>query len=265
MTWWVKFYLADLKRVFSYRVEFWVGLMGNVASQFAVAYFVWRSIFHSQGVTSLQGFTFNALMAYYLLAPMVERTVQGSDWGHISRDIYEGGLNRYLVYPISFFGTKFISQLAQSTLGWVQLMIVWVVVNASGVTGVVFDPIQSLAALGVMACAILVQFAIHACLEQMAFWADNVWSLLVMSRMIVHLAGGALLPLTFFPQSLQTVFHYLPFRCFIDLPTRLLLGQSSMEEALTGMALALTWTLFLAVCANGLWRRGMLRYSGAGM
>jgi ABC-2 type transport system permease protein len=265
MTWWVKFYLADLKRVFTYRVEFWLGLIGNVGSQFAVAFFVWRSIFQTQGVTNLQGFTFSGLMAYYLVAPLVERTVQGGDWGQISRDIYEGGLNRYLVYPVSFFGAKFMSHLAQSTLGWAQLSAVWTLLHLSGLTETTVDPVQGVAALGVIASAILVQFAIHACLEQLAFWADNVWSLLVMSRMILHLAGGALLPLAFFPESVRTVLHYLPFRCFIDLPTRLLLGQSSVEEAWGGMALALGWTLFFAGCANLLWRRGLLRYSGAGM
>jgi ABC-2 type transport system permease protein len=265
MTWWLKFYLTDLKRSFSYRVEFWLGLVGNVASQFAVAYFVWQSIFESQGVTTMKGFTFSTLMAYYLLAPMVERLVQGGDWGQISRDIYEGSLNRYLIYPVSFFGAKLMGHLANSTIGLAQMLVMFAVLWASGMADFHFVPSLVLAAIGVMACAILVQFAIHACLEQLAFWADNVWSLLVMSRMILHLAGGALLPLTFFPKEVLAVFHFFPFRCFIDLPTRLLLGQSNLQEAFEGMGLALVWAALLAGCAHWLWRRGMLRYSGAGM
>ncbi len=266
--WW-RFYFIDLKRVFTYRAEFWLGLVGNVASQFAVAYFVWKSIYASRGVESLEGFSFGGLMAYYLLAPLVERTVQGGDWGHISREIYEGGLNRYLVYPVSFFGAKFMGHLAQSTLSLLQLGVVLSVLALGGnfmnLGAFSWNPIPMLAALCVMISAITVQFAINACLEQLAFWAENVWSLLVMARMILHLAGGALLPLAFFPGPLRAFFDLLPFHCFIDLPTRLLLGKATLTEAAYGMVLSFVWTMLLAFSARLLWWRGMLRYSGAGM
>ncbi len=271
MTWLWKYFLSELKRSISYRVEFWIGLFGNIGSQFAVAFFLWRSIYAERGATLLEGFSFGTLMAYYLLAPLVERVIHGSDFGTISRDIYDGGLNKYLVYPVSFFGAKFMTHLAHTAFAAIQLGILWLLLLGplphlfgSSASTVVDLPRMICAAI-LIGLSILVQFFMTACLEQVAFWADNVWSLNIMMRMIMGLTGGALLPLAFFPEAVAQGFRYLPFHCFIDLPVRLLLGQAKVNEALSGMGVAVIWALFLSAVANLLWRRGLLRYSGAGM
>jgi ABC-2 type transport system permease protein len=265
MTWCLKFFAADLKQVLTYRVEFWLQFFFSIGSQFAVAYFVWKSIYAHRGEPTLEGYTFGALMAFYLLAPLFERVVQGGDYGQISREIYEGSLSRYLVYPVSFFGAKFMSHLAQSTLALAQLAAVLLALALLVPGSLNATPAQALVCCGVIVCAIMAQFALTACLEQLAFWADNVWSLLVMSRIILHLAGGSLLPLAFFPPAIADFLSYLPFHCFIDLPSRLMLGRATVAEGLQGMAVALVWSAILGLVANHLWRRGLLRYSGAGM
>lgn len=265
MTWPLKFFAADLKQVLTYRAEFWLQFFISVGSQFAVAYFVWKSIYAHRGVDTVEGYTFGTLMAYYLLAPLFERVVQGGDYGQISREIYEGSLSRYLVYPVSFFGVKFMSHLAQSALALVQLLTVMAGLTLLAPGALQATALQILLCCGVVGCAILAQFALTACLEQLAFWADNVWSLLVMSRIILHLAGGSLLPLAFFPPGVADFLTYLPFHCFIDLPSRLMLGRATIEDGLQGMVVALAWAAALGFLASGLWRRGLLRFSGAGM
>lgn len=271
MIWLWKYFLSELKRSISYRVEFWIGLLGNIGSQFAVAFFLWRSIYAERGATLLQGFSFGTLMTYYLLSPLVERVIQGGDFGTISRDIYDGGLNKYLVYPVSFFGAKWMSHLAHSAFAAIQLTVVllvlfgpWSFHSGEDGSGGIDLPRLACAAL-LIGLSILVQFSMTACLELLAFWADNVWSLNIMMRMIMGLTGGALLPLTFFPEALAQGFRYLPFQCYIDLPVRLLLGRANVGEAFAGMGVAAIWALCLWAAAHLLWRRGLLRYSGAGM
>ena len=50
----------------------------------------------------MAGYTFGALMLYYLMVPLVERVVNGQEMGFMSGEIYDGGLTRYLLYPVSY-------------------------------------------------------------------------------------------------------------------------------------------------------------------
>ena len=67
------FYLLELKKAVTYRAEFWISFLGAVLAQFSVAFFLWKAIFASRGAETINGFTFPALMLYYLLVPLAER------------------------------------------------------------------------------------------------------------------------------------------------------------------------------------------------
>jgi ABC-type uncharacterized transport system permease subunit len=62
------------------------------------------------------------MMFYYLLVPLIDRVNRGFDNFQLSREIYDGSLTRYLLYPVSFFWYKYIGQLARAVISVVQLM-----------------------------------------------------------------------------------------------------------------------------------------------
>lgn len=259
------FYQLEIKKILAYRVEFWVGFFGNILSQFGVAFFLWKAIFSARGISSIQGYSFSALMLYYLLVPLIERCVHGEEMGFISGEIYDGGLTRFLIYPVSYFRLKYLGQLAQTTIFFFQLVVTLLIFLA------LFHSVHSLSLMGmakaipVIILAALLHFTITINLEMLAFWADNVWSISVLNRMISHLLGGGLIPLTFFPKTLQTLLDYLPFTRLISFPIRCLLGQVSSSEWLRGMLLMVIWILFFGLLATRVWRRGLRNYTGVGI
>src|SRR3989338_1936165 len=117
------FYALEIKKILSYRAEFWIGFLGNVLSQFGVAFFLWKAVFAARGTDTMLGYTFGGLMLYYLLVPLTERVVHGLEMGFMSGEIYEGGLSKYLVYPLSYFQIKYISHPARSTVFLLQLFL----------------------------------------------------------------------------------------------------------------------------------------------
>lgn len=259
------FYAMELKKLLSYRAEFWIGFVGSVLSQFGVAFFLWKAIFAARGAETMEGFTFGALMLYYLMVPLVERVVNGQEMGFMSGEIYDGGLTRYLLYPVSYFRVKYMAKLAQSTLYLLQMILVLGLFLA--VFRAPFDlRFSSLGmALPVFILSGLMVFALTACLETLAFWADNVWSILVLNRMVTNLLGGGLLPLAFFPEKVQAVLEYLPWTRLVSFPIRTLLGQVGAGEWLAGMGFTVLWALAFASLAAWLWRKGIRSYSGVGI
>jgi ABC-2 type transport system permease protein len=261
----LSFYLMELKKIVSYRVEFWLGFAGNVLSQFGVAFFLWKAVFSARDVQEIGGYTFGALMLYYLLVPLMERVVHGQEMGYISGEIYDGGLSRYLIYPIAYFRIKYVTHLAQSTVFLFQLFLAMALFLA------VFHAPFALSwstvgkTIPVLVGSGLLFFAMSVNLEMLAFWADNVWSVSVLNRMISHLLGGGLIPLSFFPLWAQSVLDWLPYSKLVSFPIRCLLGQVGTAEWIRGLGLTAMWAGLFAITGSLLWRKGLKAYTGVGI
>ena len=245
----------ELKKALSYRVDFWILFFFGAATEIGVAYFLWKAVFESQGSTTMAGYSFHAIVFYYLFASFAVRISRGSERGYLSQDIYDGGLTRYLLYPVSFLGYKFVTHIAQQLLGIFQLLI------AFGALALLMGlpPDQNISAgsllAGVATCLLagVLHFAMTACLELVAFWQDVIWNLMVMLRFIVGLLGGGLIPLAFFPEWGQKLVQYTPFPALINFPARTFLGQISFSEWLGGIGLISLWTIIFASIAVFIW------------
>ncbi len=261
------FFILELKKILTFRAEFWIGFLGSIATQFAVAFFLWLAIFTSLGVERLEGYTFTALMLYYLMVPLVERTVMGPEMGFLSAEIYEGTLTRYLVYPMPLFRYKYVAHLATSSVFAVQLLsvlgIFLLLFGMPAGANVSFTSI--LMAFTAMGFASLLYFALAGILEMVAFWADNVWSLLILNRMVTSLLGGGLIPLTFFPEWSRVALEFLPFSKLLYFPLQCLLGQVSFSEWIFGLFVTSLWIVLLGIGAAWIWRRGSRQYAGVGI
>jgi ABC-2 type transport system permease protein len=264
--WPLQLFSLELRKALSYRADFWVQFLGSLVAEITIAYFLWRSIFAFESSERIGGFSFPAMMSYYVLMPLVGRIVRGTDIGTISPEIYDGSLTRYLVFPVPFFGYKYVSYLAQSAIACVQLIVVLLLVKGASLWVPLPAGWGTLAAGVVAALAgSFLYFAVTATIEMVAFWNDSVWSLLVMLRFCVVFLGGGLLPLSLFPGWAQACLHVLPFRLMLSFPVLMLMGRIGWSEYLAGLAGCLLWGLFFLGCARALWNRGSFVYAGVGI
>ncbi len=257
----------ELRRIVSYRADFWMHLAGTLTAELTLAYFLWKAMFAARGAAEMGGYSFRGMMLYYLLVPLVARLIRGEENRAISDDIYEGGLTRYLVYPLSFLEYKYLSLLATSCVAAVQIGL------ALGIFGALYGfpaetrvGAQSLAqGLSLSLAATGLYFLMGACVELVSFWQDSVWGLLGMLRMSLVFLGGGLIPLSLFPERMRSLLHWLPFEYLVSLPIRCFLGQASLAEWLRGFALIGAWAAVFALIAGVIWRRGTRQYSGVGL
>lgn len=261
----LRFYLQNLQKAISYRAEFWIGFLGSVGSQFVVAFFMWKAIFQARGAETLQGYTFGGLMLYYLLVPLVERVGRVHEMGGISGEIYDGGLSRYLLYPIPYFRIHFAANLAQSTVYLGQMVLMLAAYFAIFGRPEGMDAAAAAKGFGAMMASAALCFWMSACVEMVAFWADNVWSLWVLIRILASLLGGGMIPLAFFPEWSRALLEYLPFGRLISFPVRCLLGQVGWGEWALGMGVSAAWAGVFLGAGMILWKRGLRTYAGVGI
>lgn len=265
--WAVAVFSMELRRILTYRMDFWIQFLGSLMAQFGVAWFLWKAIYAHGALDRVGPFSFGGMMLYYLAAPLVGKIIQSSEIGHISEDIYSGTLNRYLIYPVSFFRYKLAAGSAQSVVFALQFVLVLAVVAA--VVGVPAE--FHLSAAGTLAAGLAIllgaylHFVMISTIELSAFWADNVWSLVVITRFLTGLLGGAMIPLALFPDWAVRSLHLTPFPYFVSFPIETLFGLISPARWAAGMVTMALWAAGGTLLYRALWRRGQLQYTGVGI
>jgi ABC-2 type transport system permease protein len=264
-TWHV--FSLELRKIFAYRVTFWVLFLIRIVTELSVAYFLWSALFESNSAQNMNGFSFHGILFYYLFASFCSRVVQDPSNGDISSEIYQGGLTRYLLYPLSFFLYHFVRGLASQLLALGQMLLCLLVAvwlwklpsdQSISISSILVGSITSL-------FAGYVYFALGACLEQVAFWQDTVWNLLAMMRFVGGLLGGLMIPLSFFPHWGLLATNLTPFPYLYGFPIRCFLGQVSPEEWLHSSLILFAWAVAATFLSRVVWRRGLKVYSGVGI
>lgn len=265
-TWWRFVIAAEIRKILAFRVDFWITFVGQTFIQIMIARALWQAIFDSTGSEVMEGFTLPMMTLYYLLVPIGSKMLTGENIGFLSREIYDGSFNRYLIYPISFFQYKTLTFLTYSCFYGLQFILVYFLYLLFQNQPISFSHIQNLV-LGVslfliasLAYAMLAMF-----IELISLWADNIWTLMVMTRFFCFFFGGAYVPLNFFPHWLQEIIQYTPFPYFVSLPIRTTMGLSTPTEIAIGSGLLLVWAVVFKLAANFLWSKGQFRYSGVGI
>ncbi len=267
MRWVRQVFSTEIRKAIAYRFDFWMQFVMSIFAHVGAAYFLWKAVFDYKGVDSMRGFSFTGLMLYYVMVPLISRMVYGPGLGLIAREIYDGSLTRYLIYPVSFFSFKYIQYFANTIIFFLQFIIATVLfILFIGIPSEVhFSLFSILMGVIVVFCAGFMAFTLSALVEMTAFWADNVWSLLVMIRFAVGLLGGAMIPLSFFPAKAERFLHYLPFTYLASFPINTFLGKISFYEWTKGISIILFWSAAFLLLSRLVWHRGKYRYTGVGI
>jgi ABC-2 type transport system permease protein len=256
------------RRSMSYRADFWIQALVTFGAELGLAWFLWRGVLEASGQVALAGLSFAALVRYSVLVALAGKVTRGGDLeGAIAQEIYDGSLSRYRVYPVSHFAFKYAQHLGTLVPALVQLTLfgtAWVLFQGdAGLEGI--TPLTFLGFVAALALANLLQFSMAWPIQGVAFWAENVWSLMVGLRFVSGILGGSMLPLAVFPDAAQPWLEALPFRYLYAFPVEVLTGQVGLQGLGVGLLVGASWTVVLRWVGAAVWRRGDRVYSGAGM
>lgn len=257
---------VEARKRMSYRVDFWLSALVSMLVTVGVATFVMGAIFREAGRAEVGGFTLSQVVIYYVLVTLVSRLVTASEMDSpIATDIYEGALSRYLLYPAPYPLVKYAQQIGATFPAVIQIVVFagWMPFALGLPEGMTAGSVAM--GLAAIVLATVLQFLILWPLQAVAFWADNVWSIVFGHRIVSRLLGGMLLPLALFPEGIRGLLHLLPFRLLFAFPVETLLGRIPPHEWARDMGLATLWCLVAAAVGTVVWRRGDLRYTGVGI
>lgn len=267
MKWRFHLFTLEIRKTLSYRADFWIQFLASIGIHVVVSYFLFKAIFDANNLTELGGYRLDTLLIYYFLVPFIIRMTHSQEDYGVSKEIYDGSFNKYLIYPVDVVTYKFMSHIGYACVGFIQLLIgLTILFGFSLVPADIHITWQSfLMFIPLTLLGSYVLFIMMFCLELVAFWADTVWSLVVMLRLVMQLFGGQMIPIEMFPEPLRTATYYMPFQFSMSAPARCLMGKVDWPEYAQLLTLGTFWAAFSTLVAYLILRRGLKSYTGVGI
>jgi len=257
---------VGLREALEYRANFFTSILGAVAP-IVIQTALWNRLYApgSAGDT-LFGFTYVQMLGYVVVANIVSRLVRTGFEYDLNDDIRSGGLDRFLVKPIDYFGFR-MARFAGAKSAETVAMAVALVVALALLASLAAFPVSLAAVLGfaaALALAFLLNFLLFWCVGLLGFWLTEIGFLFEAVRIVVITASGGVFPLSVFGPAAQSVLEALPFRFTIQFPTEVLCGRVAGSALAWGLALAAAWSAALAVLARVIWSAGLRRFVAVG-
>ena len=114
----------EVRKSMTYRVDFWIQVLINFLAAIAIPYFFWKEVYRVAETPRLGDYTLEAMLVYICLAVLIGRLVRGADLHvDVANDIYEGHLNKYLLYPTGYLAFKYAQHVGALLPHILQLLL----------------------------------------------------------------------------------------------------------------------------------------------
>lgn len=213
----------------------------------------------------LAGFGPTEITRYFAATLVVRQLTSAWLVWHLNYLIRTGALSARLLRPINPLLWEGVEMLAAMPLRLVVLapMIVALILWRPELLAW-----PGLAAMGLFVISVslawLLGFLIQAIFGCLAFWldqSDGVFGAWLVAWMLL---SGYIAPLAMFPETLQHVLAWSPFRGMVAVPVELLGGFLAPRDALFDIAVQVGWVGILGVLTAVVWRTGLRRYGAFG-
>lgn len=252
--------LTSFKEKLVYRFEFFSAFMASLMTA-ALQYYLWNAI--AANTTSLP-LPASQLATYVVLGQVFSFTrvgaVQRRILYRVSGGIASGGIATDLARPIDYQVLQFFE-----ALGTFLSEMLLTNLPAFVVSVLLFQlapPASAEAALGFFTslCAgFLLSFAFHFLLMMASFWTYSVRGIMRAQKAVLDLFGGALVPLSLFPDWLRTIALALPFQGLAYTPLSIYIGTIQGQAIWWALLHQVAWAAALIGLTRMLWLRGFKR------
>lgn len=245
-----------------YRLHFFASLL-SVPVSLLIYYYLWHSIFTHTGAEVIQGFTLAEMVSYYVLIMLVGFMTWSECDKWIEESVVSGNTIMPLLKPYRFIAWHYFFELGLAGLGLIiEILPVFIV-------GILFGlKIASLPYFLLfivsLVLAMFLYFLITFIVGLTSFWLFRIGGIRRVKRAVLAFLGGSMLPLTFFPETFQRIFIFLPFQHLRYTPVTIYLEKYTIQHSVLLLGIAAVWVFVLYIIAHFMWLAAFRKFAGAG-
>jgi len=259
------FKLAWMERM-AYRVNFFMEILSGIFSSLIVI-FLWIAIYRYSGRESLGDYKLQEMVTYLIGGGLINSFIlTTAENPETSQNIQDGTLSTFLIKPLNPYGVWLSRDLGHKAFFFLLGLIGY------GFVSVFFkDYILGfhswtyfLVFLFSLLSAAFLQFLIFESFSLLSFWIENTYGIRFTMRVIMEIAAGAIIPLSFFPKILNEIFLFLPFSYLIYYPMNIYLGKVTSEEIFLMFLKQGVWVIGLVLLNLMILKKGIRQYVAMG-
>lgn len=248
-----------------YRVNFlFRSLFGLIPLTATIS--LWRTIYGSNE-TGLNGYTLSQMISYYLVITLVDMltAVAEDDW-QIAADIKDGRISQFLLKPIDYQAYRFFlfiaGRLIYSSVALLPALAFIFFQRENFFLPT--EPLTWLAFALSVGLTALLQFLISYSMALLAFWLQEVSTLIFILYAFEYIAGGHLFPLDILPRWLHQLLMCTPFPYQLYFPVNVYLERTTGQALMVGFLIQTLWVIAAFFLARFVWSRGIKHYEAVG-
>jgi ABC-2 type transport system permease protein len=265
--------IATYKRAFAigmqnaleYRMDFALNMVAAVFPIF-IQLFMWSAIYGKTGQGAMFGYTYPQMIAYTVLAGILNRLLRTGFEYEISQDIKTGGLNKYIIRPVYHFPFQLALFLGSKSVqtGLMSLIVFVSTFFVARATGLPIGAAQVAGFLPAFALAFVLNFLLYYLMSAIAFWLAEIGFFFEAVRIVFIALSGGVFPIDVLGERVAAALRWMPFQYTINFPVDVLNGRIAGEGLFQGIAVQLIWIGLLAGLAAWVWKVGAKKYVAVG-
>lgn len=246
--------LAEKETLIIWSLSSGLGLLGITA------------VFLSGDRSIIGGFTKPQLVSYYFAIFMLEQIIGWFVFWDIREKIMDGTISNFLLKPVIYvfyqilheFAYKIVNLLTQILVSFFIILLIskYLEFNINIVLILKLIP-----AILIGSSINFLAFFLLGCFT--FFWTESYFLSDVM-WIISLIFNGQMLPLSFFPQSLNFIIQNNPFRFTYYLSTEIIFGKLPDSQYWITIGFGFFWVIILAIITFLIWKAGLKRFSAFG-
>lgn len=258
-------FLLGLENALEYRVDFVLSLFSTIFP-IIIQTFLWTCIYQSPDASIDNGYTYQQIILYSLLAGMVSKLVSTGFEYEINDDIKNGGMNKYLVKPVSYLRYRLSAFLGKKVpaAGILAIAAAAALGGAFLILSVRLSFVRILLFIVSLVLAVLLNFCIFFCIGMAGFWLTEISKLYGTIGIVLVVLSGGIFPLDIFGPAFSRISLILPFSYTTQFPVNIINGKLDASAMVQGFLIQAVWIGGLLILSGILWKKGLKRYVSAG-
>ncbi|MNO35053.1 hypothetical protein D3C76_251000 [compost metagenome] len=194
---------------------------------FLVQYYIWSAVY--SGESYINGMSLSQMLSYFCATMLINYlTMDFADW-NLQMLIRTGKFITFSLRPLNHMFYALSQKAGHRVLGllfeFIPCFIIFFFIFHIDVL-----PANLLYAILSIAMAFMMNFFIHYSIGMVAFWMVQSSSIRNFFSLCEGIFSGSLIPLVFFPKSLQIASFFLPFQYTTFLPAMVYTGSYTLAD-----------------------------------
>lgn len=232
---------------------------------FIVQYFIWTAVYGGSG--TLGGMEFEQTIRYFGASALIGYlTMDFADW-NLQMLVRTGKFLTFTLRPMHHRFFALSQKIGHRVLGFFFEFLPCLLIFALLFRVDIIPQYIGWTVLSV-ALAFMMNFYVNYCLGMTAFYFVQANGIRVVYQLLGNIFSGALIPLGFFPESVQRIMMFLPFQYTNYIPAMVWIGNNSIGEMEINIPQAVMYqaiaVIITALLSEVIYRSSIKRFTAVG-